>query len=332
MKISRRLLQIILRSIYLSVLPVFFVAIFNLIKWHQENTIPPTAVAAYQHTADNGSADFHLTAYSFRSVSGTSTNSLLSFDPVHFESPFLKLITICSVSFLFAYIGLPLYNLLAFHRPLKVINRQLEQGKIARTHAPLMPPVMSDLNDQTCAILKSHNMAGHIIDGIQKGNYAVGTPSTLTRDKLGSSLLELQARLKTISEGEQHLSQIHTNAQQLERILKDESDWKTLTTKTISFLSKTVEAGVGVMYEWKSTGSENFFSRLGSYGYFDDRQQEKMVSEDHGQLGEMARERKTILLENLPANYLVIHSAWALLRLHTSCYRPCCSRENYTEP
>ncbi|MEJ1239280.1 PAS domain-containing protein [Chryseolinea sp. T2] len=312
MKRRKLFFTLIFRVAYLLVLVVFFLGIYSMIQWQQHYKVRGAFFSSLQSSAQSDASNgLRLVSYSEDNVNEPSTGSSyfkassLNFSEGTFAEYFSWFAAVCSISFLLIYMGWPIYNVLAIHRPIGVLSEALISEKPGDDDR-FMDRDLHELKDKLNELIKSRNVAIGLIDQIGKGNYTMEIAGD-ARDKLYESLKSLHTRLQSVTEKDRQASIIHSNSQQLERILKEESDWNALSSKVISFLSKSLEAGVGQLYVRDETSSHDGFQLLASYGSFQNRWANEKQS-NAGQLGELLTERRTIVMENLPAQYLVINS------------------------
>jgi PAS domain S-box-containing protein len=129
-----------------------------------------------------------------------------------------------------------------------------------------------------------------------------------TGDSLSELLTSMQQKFRSIAEKESLTETVHSNVNEIERLLKDESDQLKLNDALIRQISKSVNAGVGVLYKWNDSPDDQHFFEVASYGFYDNRHTKKRVSKGEGQLGEMSIHKRPVLLTSLPKGYLVIQS------------------------
>jgi PAS domain-containing protein len=301
MKTSLTTISILIRSFYVLVLLVFFFALFKIVEGRSQAS--GGLSVNLESNSDRSSHGFQLVDYSPGRSSIGLAATLPHINVTFFNNQLMFFGVLCSVSFLLVYAGFPVYNFLFINKPVREINHQLVTGHLTPIQGVLVNRSVKKLYENAASTVRYKESTRQILNGISKRE-----GEGIDVQESGSSLAALQQRLNEISEGEKTMTLINSNVQQLENILKAESDWQTLVTKLITFLAKSTNGGVGAIYEWENTVEEAFFHIAGSYGFYDNRKTDKKISADHGQLGEITRQRKMVFLKNVPSGYLVIHS------------------------
>ncbi len=305
MKNPKPIYSIILNGIYFSMLVIFFFAVISMIRLHHEGDATTSSIAF----AGNNDQGVERLSFNQPATSASIPMQLLSIDAnVELDQPFMQLVVICCVSFLFVYFGLPVYNHLVLRRPVRIIHEQLNGNLVAASSKMFLNRDINALKEKVDIILQQQASASKVIEAVNKGSYDVEHVVSHEADALGNALTSLQNRLRAVSEGERRMTSVNSNIQQLERILKEESDWDTLVVKVITFMAKTMSAGVGVIYGLENVSAEEYFTFLGAYGVPNKGNERERVVRENGQLGEVARSRKMLIMDNVPEGYLVIHS------------------------
>jgi PAS domain-containing protein len=296
MKIFATILSYTLRFFYVLLLLIFSFSLSRIIE-HEPNF---DRVNSTEAQTSNEVHEYTLLVNYVPTKSGTTLNGSSA---LAFTRDWSLCGVLCALSFLLLYIGFPVYNLVSLKRPIQRINSHFAMGEPKELQSAWLRPELKQLHQTAKSTLRFKESTLKILDNINGGNL-----DQISVGDVDESLKTLHHRLLEIAEGEKASLRINSNVEQLEHILKAEADWQTQTTNLITFLTKSTKGGVGVIYEWKSEADENFFSRVGSYGFYDNRKCDKIITANHGQLGQIAASHEMILLENVPAKYLTIHS------------------------
>ncbi|HEY0741575.1 MAG TPA: GAF domain-containing protein [Chryseosolibacter sp.] len=150
-----------------------------------------------------------------------------------------------------------------------------------------------------------HNLE-EVLRGMLENNFDVAVAGL--DDTIASLLASVQQRFRSVVEKETLNEAVHSNVTEIERLLKDESDQSKLNDALIRQISKSVNAGVGVLYKWNDTPDDQYFYEVACFGFYDNRHTKKKVNNGEGQLGEMSSHKRPVLLTNVPKGYLVIQS------------------------
>lgn len=145
-----------------------------------------------------------------------------------------------------------------------------------------------------------------VLKGITKGDFTIDVLIDAQHPRpLPQLLQKVQHQFKEMIDKDKHEGWVQTNMYGLEKLLKDDHNQSVLNAEIIKLLSKSVAAGVGILYNWNTEG---YFEQLGSYGFFDNLRLERKIPGGQGQLGEVSNHKAPVFLNNLPKGYLVIQS------------------------
>ncbi|HVM12911.1 MAG TPA: GAF domain-containing protein [Egibacteraceae bacterium] len=117
---------------------------------------------------------------------------------------------------------------------------------------------------------------------------------------------------------------LKTNREQFTRMLHGQRDLSTVSSTILSELAPLVSAQHGVFYSM--TGPDNatdpVLSLQAGYGFEERRQLSTSFRLGEGLVGQCAKEKKRILLTEVPGDYVRINSDWAHRpRSTSSCCR-----------
>lgn len=145
-----------------------------------------------------------------------------------------------------------------------------------------------------------------LIRHVSEGNFQAAVEVD-EEDRYLLSLKEMQCKLQDLSREERNTGWINHNLAKLESILKTESENEQVTRNIIALLSKSVSAGVGVIYGSTTQENESHFFTRATYGLGTNAPLRK-INFGQGQLGQLGVEKKTVVLTNVPSGYLVVQS------------------------
>lgn len=204
------------------------------------------------------------------------------------------------------YSAFPVYNYVRFKVPAKKLAEALKQSTEGHevSFRSLPTHVMPELSTSIKNVIEVQQRSLSMITGQETATGIEGN------DPVTRSLAAMQEKLNALAEKESTNAWVADNISALERILKTETDQASLAKQVITLLTKTVDAGVGVLYGLTSDEADEaeFFYVLASYGFYDNMKTPHRVYLGEGVLGEVGMERKPITLSGIPHSYLVIHS------------------------
>ncbi|MEE1613538.1 hybrid sensor histidine kinase/response regulator, partial [Microvirga sp. CF3016] len=102
---------------------------------------------------------------------------------------------------------------------------------------------------------------------------------------------------------------LKTNLAKFTRMLQGERDLTTVSNMILSEIAPLVNAQQGVFYTVESDGSEPILEMVASYAFTERKHLNNRFRLREGLVGQVAYERKRILLTNVPGDYITISSA-----------------------
>ncbi len=159
---------------------------------------------------------------------------------------------------------------------------------------------------------------------IAKGNWNSKVELLSPEDSLGLALQKMLSQLKERNdkllqeslEKSQVMAEIEaknwvkTQVEDINNMVQDVDDLQLLAKTVIQRLAKTVSAGHGVFYALKASEQDQLttLSLLGSYAFNQRKNISNDISLGEGLIGQCALEKQTILLTQVPADYVQISS------------------------
>ncbi len=144
-----------------------------------------------------------------------------------------------------------------------------------------------------------------LMSRLAEGDRRIEVPGLERRDEIGAIARALNAFKRLVIETQQtgwvknHVAELSAQLQQQ----KDREVFANIVTATVAPL---VEAGVAVFYAADDQGQR--LSLLGHYGFRQRRHVTTQYALGEGLVGQCARERKPIQLDQIPPDYTAIHS------------------------
>jgi PAS domain S-box-containing protein len=217
----------------------------------------------------------------------------------------------CFLCFFAMYCGAPAYHYFQYKKPLAVLASNIHHtadGKGVFNLIENTNPVIAKLALEVQNLVVVHQRSRDFIENISSGKLNVSYEGD-AGDNFSKSLSLMQDKLRSLSEKEQDNAWINDNLQNIERILKTESDAAILSNQVITLISRSISAGVGILYGFNDQDSSGtFFYPLSAFGSNKKSDDNRKVYLGEGQLGEMGMQRKTVVLSDLPKGYLLVES------------------------
>jgi len=94
----------------------------------------------------------------------------------------------------------------------------------------------------------------------------------------------------------------------LNEILKTEKDQNKILEKSLQAISKKLDAGVSVLYQYKKSGGKNLLEMQSSYALSVGESQVLKYEMGEGLVGQAAKERKSLVVDDIPEGYIKVVS------------------------
>ncbi len=186
-------------------------------------------------------------------------------------------------------------------RPLLSVTRQVERlgrGEIRRE------AVIYKADDEIGRMLESSdrltaNMEALAsqADSIAAGDFSRSVPVLSEQDRLAAAINNMTRMLRDNREETEQRNWLQDGIGQLNQALTGELDPAELADLAVGFLSRYLEAGHGVFYLFDE--QQQTLELLGSYMYTERDHLNQHLQLGQGAIGQVARERKPILLRNI---------------------------------
>lgn len=182
--------------------------------------------------------------------------------------------------------------------------------KIAVGEFPAPLPVDSndevgDLSTSLNQMLLSFLAIVQQTKAIAEGNYNAEIAPRSERDELVVAFSDMTRTLRESTAQNQRETWLRTSQTELNERLRGEQELTALAQGIISYIASRLNAQVGAIY----LGKENEqFRLLSSYAYTKRKNLSNEFKLGEGIVGQAALEKKTILMTNIPSDYIVITS------------------------
>jgi CheY-like chemotaxis protein/HAMP domain-containing protein len=144
-----------------------------------------------------------------------------------------------------------------------------------------------------------------LAERISRGDYSVEIEGSSQNDRLSASLNRMTRNLREMTRKNQRQSWIKTGQTQLNDCLRGEPDMAALGRSLISFLARYLNAQVGAFYV--SDGNDRLHLVAG-YAYQPRKTLSNPIEFGQGLAGQAAQEKQSIILANVPDDYVAVSS------------------------
>jgi len=188
--------------------------------------------------------------------------------------------------------------------PLQRLTRQMQRlGKGDLQYEK----IIYKADDEISAMLKS---SSHVIsnldaltaqaDIIASGDYSQQIDVLSDQDRLSMAINNMTTSLKKNKEQNEIREWLADGLAQLTKELSGENDLQQLADKAVSNIGHYVDAGHGVIYLYNESTEEHSLDLKGSYMFTEQANLSAHYKLGEGAIGQVARERKAILLKDIP--------------------------------
>lgn len=183
----------------------------------------------------------------------------------------------------------------------KIISKliQLDVSLVTQTYHQQTQKKLQATLDETQKIV--HDVT-KVAQSVVEGDFT----TTLKNDgKLNVAINKMIKSLNESAEKNRREAWVKTGHAQLSERLSGDIDIPTLCSNAIDFLTKYFEAQVGVFY---IINSDNELELMGSYAYQHRKNLSNKFKVGESLIGQAVLEKKTIIIENVPADYMKVSS------------------------
>jgi CheY-like chemotaxis protein/HAMP domain-containing protein len=143
-----------------------------------------------------------------------------------------------------------------------------------------------------------------IADAIGRGDYSPEIKIRSDADVLGKALLNMKNNLLQLSRENENRTWVLTGVSELNDRMRGEKDIHELSQDIISQLTTYLKAHLGVIY----VADNGHFTLTGSYAFQQRKGNVSIVQKGQGLVGQAALEKKPIIFNNIPDDYVKINS------------------------
>jgi signal transduction histidine kinase/CheY-like chemotaxis protein len=195
---------------------------------------------------------------------------------------------------------------------LKQHLKALSQGRVLQTELKLHGnDEISELTISAQLLTEGFKNTIKQANAIAKGDYERDIVLLSEQDQLGSALQNMTEMLRTVSTKNAIQDWLKTGQAELNRNMSGEQEINTLAKNIITFMTQYLKAQVGVFYlaVEKISSKNNLSLRLiASYGYTHRKNFSNEYQLGEGLVGQAALEKQTIIMEEVPDDYMQIQS------------------------
>lgn len=274
------------------------------------------AIAKWSLSLSGFSAQFPFASmpkYLLASSAPVATSSSNEFQVASLNQDYTKVtisLSMCFLAFVAAFISVPAYSYYRYKKPaqkLAALVMAHSKGEINKINVREIKS-LGGLTHAVAGLLTVQQSAETFIENIGKGNFESKLSFSHQDDHFTKLLTNMQSRLLGLTAEERKQRWINENMSSLEKLLKEQNDESQLNRAIITLLRRSISAGVGAMYSFSDKSNDEHFSLLASCGTCDDILSRSRIDAGQGHLGQLAFEKQTVVLTNLPCKYLAIHS------------------------
>ncbi|MBV1786849.1 response regulator [Marinobacterium sp. D7] len=146
---------------------------------------------------------------------------------------------------------------------------------------------------------------GRVAEAIAEGNYDVGLDPKGEKDRLSRALNQMVDSLRRFSAESEREKWLKTGMADLAMLVRGGPDIAELTDRILRFLADYLQAQIGVFYVTQTDGTLELAS---SYAFTRRKHLSTRIRPGEGLVGQVLKERKPILLTNVPSDYIAVSS------------------------
>ncbi len=221
------------------------------------------------------------------------------------------IIMLISIALIFLVVSILIYRLLIKKTiiiPLNIFSSTADS--ISMGDFPKIEKFQTDdeIGKLSVSLKKMVNFLIYIKDQaneIAKGNYNVDISPRSENDILGKALYSMKENLITTKEKSDNQDWIKSGLAELNNLLRGEQEILTLAQNIIKFLCHYLNAQIGAIY---MVQENNTLHMVGSYAYTKRKDISNEFKFGEGLVGQSALEKSSILISDVPPDYIKIQS------------------------
>ncbi len=142
-------------------------------------------------------------------------------------------------------------------------------------------------------------------EAIGKGNYDIDLKVRSENDVLGNAIYQMKTNLATMSRETETQNWLKTGQAELNEKMRGEQDLLELSDNVLTYLANYIDAKVGALY---LRDESDTFKLTSSYAYTTRKNLSNEYKIGMGIVGQAAKEKKPILITDVPDDYVKINS------------------------
>ncbi|WP_353570862.1 response regulator [Candidatus Albibeggiatoa sp. nov. BB20] len=204
--------------------------------------------------------------------------------------------------------------------------KALSEGQVLQTELKVHgSDEISELTVSAQVLTKSFKNTIKQANAIAQGDYEKDIVLLSEQDQLGSALQNMTEMLRTVSTKNTIQDWLKTGQTELNNSMSGEQNINDLAKNIITFLTQYLKAQVGVFYlsVERIIDKDNISLRLiASYGYTHRKNFSNEYKMGEGLVGQAALEKQTIIMEEVPDDYMQIQSGLGHAKPHNIIVLP----------
>ncbi|MTI23257.1 response regulator, partial [Fulvivirga sp. RKSG066] len=199
-------------------------------------------------------------------------------------------------------------NLTSQVRDIAGVSTALARGDFSRKIEVEAKGEVFELKNNINAMVDSFINIVRSANTIAKGDFSIEMPLRSEADQLGIALNSMTDNLRAISEENQNEAWIKTGQAGLNDRMRGEQDLPTLSKNIISYLTKYLKSQVGIIYMVDIKDNKKILRLSGSYAFTMRKALQTEFEFGESLVGQAAAEKETIVLSEIPTDYISISS------------------------
>lgn len=191
---------------------------------------------------------------------------------------------------------------------IKRIIESLKKFAVGNVKETITTSRKDELGDavKSLRILQNNLLSkSEVASQIARGNLDVKVKILSEDDDLGLSMQKMRDNIHNSITEIQKQNWLKSGASALNDEMRGDLDLKTLAQNVITYLSKYSDAQVGAMY---LKNEEDSFNMIGSYAFSRQNGSNGAIKLGEGLVGQAAQQKETIIMDNIPENYIKVRS------------------------
>jgi len=192
--------------------------------------------------------------------------------------------------------------------PIIGLNQRL--GSIGKGEFPAKLDIhfkdeIGEMNESMGKVIDSFKEIVSQANVIAAGDYSSDIALRSDEDELGIALQKMSGSLRTAKEENKRNNWIKTGQSELDNQMRGEQNIEKLCRNIVTFISKYLKAEIGTLYMCNEDG---MFRLLASYAYKARKNLSNEFKLGEGLVGQAALEKQSIILKNVPDDYIYVTS------------------------